>query len=63
MRGRPAGSNVVLSGKEVANICLDCNLPSKTCDRVHCKRFDAEFRKLQREKRQKLKEKQNEIKR
>lgn len=59
MRGRPAGSSVVLNSQEVANICLDCNLPSKTCNRVHCKRFDAELKALTIKRRQELKEKRN----
>ena len=59
MRGRPAGSSVVLNSQEVANICLDCNLPSKTCDRIRCKRFDAALKALTIKRRQELKEKRN----
>lgn len=56
MRGRPAGSISLLSDKEVAQICLECKLPSKTCNRLRCSYFNKTIKDLQNKK---LKELEN----
>lgn len=56
MRCKPAGSISLLSDKEVAQICLECKLPSKTCNRLRCSYFNKTIRDLRNKK---LKELEN----
>lgn len=49
--GEKTSNNAVsLSEKEIANICLECPLPSSKCKTTICKRFDEEMKRLIEEK-------------
>ena len=56
MHCKPAGSILLLSDKEVAQICLECKLPSRACNRLRCSYFNKTIKDLQNKK---LKELEN----